>query len=94
MRLHEFASAEEQLALWKLVSDSVWSAVAQQAKQEAAARAEKARLARLKPRAAVPPPKPRIAPRPPPLPKPIKPAQTNLSSASNSPRKAAGVGPA
>ena len=35
MRLVEFASAEEQLALWKLVSDSVWTAISVQAKQQA-----------------------------------------------------------
>ena len=35
MRLVEFASAEEQMALWKLVSDSVWTSIAIQAKQEA-----------------------------------------------------------
>lgn len=51
MRLNEIASAEEQMALWKLVSDSVWSAISQQAKQEAEARAAKQRAAKLKPRA-------------------------------------------
>ena len=35
MRIVEIASAEEQLALWKLVSDNVWSAISQQAKAEA-----------------------------------------------------------
>ena len=34
MRLVEFASAEEQLALWRLVSDNVWAALSQQAKAE------------------------------------------------------------
>ena len=42
MRVVEFASAEEQLALWKLVSDNVWSAIAAQAQQERRADAEKA----------------------------------------------------
>ena len=27
MRINEFANAEEQLALWKLISDGVWTAV-------------------------------------------------------------------
>ena len=48
MRIDEFASAEEQLALWKLVSDNVWSAIAMQAEQERRAKAEKA--ARSKPK--------------------------------------------
>jgi SOS response regulatory protein OraA/RecX len=51
MRLVEFADAEEQLALWKLVSDHMWKAIAQQAEQQAAERAEKARQAKLKPKA-------------------------------------------
>lgn len=48
MRIDEFASAEEQLALWKLVSDNVWAAIATQAEQERRVRAEKA--ARSKPK--------------------------------------------
>ena len=36
------ASAEEQLGLWKLVSDSVWQAISTQAEQERRAKAEKA----------------------------------------------------
>ena len=35
MRLVEFASAEEQMALWKLISDKVWTSIAIQAQQEA-----------------------------------------------------------
>lgn len=35
MRFFEFASAEEQVALFKLVSDSVWQALATQQKQQA-----------------------------------------------------------
>ena len=47
MRLVEFASAEEQLALWKLVSDSVWTAISVQAKQQAkAAKQRKAKTKR------------------------------------------------
>jgi hypothetical protein len=72
MRLVEFADAEEQLALWKLLSDHMWKAIAQQAEQQAAERAEKARQAKLKPKAqkAAPPPEPIPALPPPPLPKP------------------------
>ena len=35
MRLVEFASAEEQIALWKLISDSVWQSLSAQQRQEA-----------------------------------------------------------
>ena len=67
MRIDEIASAEEQLALWKLVSDNVWTAIAAQAEQERRAKAERSKLKRGKrrssPRAAKPiahtvPPKP------------------------------------
>ncbi len=46
--LNEVASAEEQLALWKLVSDSVWQAIATQAEQERRATAEKAARSKAK----------------------------------------------
>ena len=48
MRLREFASAEEQMALWRLVSDNVWASIGQQVKQERQQRAEKAALAKVK----------------------------------------------
>ncbi len=35
MRINEIANAEEQLALWKLVSDNVWNAIHAQAQQQA-----------------------------------------------------------
>jgi len=81
MRLVEFADAEEQLALWKLVSDNVWKAINQQARQQAAERAEKARQAKLKPKAAKSalPPEPIAALPPPPLPKP-KPLYPNKTA--------------
>ena len=34
MRIFEFSDANEQLALWKLISDSVWVAIASQADSE------------------------------------------------------------
>ena len=37
MRFLEIASPEDQLALWKLVSDKVWAAFAQQLPQASAA---------------------------------------------------------
>ena len=83
MRLNEIASAEEQLALWKLISDNIWTAVSQQAEAERRQRAEKAAQAKLKPkiggkrggRKSLPPP-PHITPPPPhitPPPPPKKP---------------------
>jgi hypothetical protein len=78
MRINEFANAEEQLALWKLISDGVWTAVHTQAEQQARANAERAQQAKTK--------KPTskrsksvkapYAPPPPPLPKPKHPKQT------------------
>lgn len=41
MRLLEIASAEEQIALFKLVSDSVWAALTTQQQQQAEERAAK-----------------------------------------------------
>jgi hypothetical protein len=45
MRIFEIADAEAQLALWKLVNDSVWTAIQtqqhEQAKQKAAAQQQK-----------------------------------------------------
>ncbi len=48
MRIDEIASAEEQLGLWRLVSDNIWQAIATQAEQERRARAEKAAIAKSK----------------------------------------------
>ena len=47
MRLDEFANAEDQLALWKLINDNVWQAIETQRQQqarEAQAKAAKAKL--------------------------------------------------
>jgi hypothetical protein len=50
MRIDEFASAEEQMALWKLVNDKVWQAIDAQRQQQAQAAQAKAAKAKLKPR--------------------------------------------
>ena len=42
MRFMEIANPEDQLALWRLISDNVWSAVMAQAKQAAAQKAQAA----------------------------------------------------
>jgi len=74
MRLDEFASAEEQLALWKLISDNTWQAIRQQVEAERVESAARAAQTKLKPkrtggkrggRKSLPPP-PHITPPPPP----------------------------
>lgn len=85
MRIDEIASAEEQLALWKLISDNMWAAVSQQAEAEKRQRTEKAAQAKLKPknggkrggRKSLPPP-PHITPPPPPKKQPPPQAKTEL----------------
>ena len=42
MRLTEFASAADTMALWKMISDNTWAAIAQQAEAEAKQKAERA----------------------------------------------------
>jgi hypothetical protein len=51
MRLYEFADAESQLGLLRIIIDNTWSAIAQQAEQERRAEAERKAQAKLKPRA-------------------------------------------
>ena len=65
MRIFEIASAEEQLALWKLISDNVWSTISQQARTEAQQRAAAAAKSRIKPKKAKKPKKPLRVPVPP-----------------------------
>ena len=48
MRIFEIASAEEQLALWKLISTSVWAAIEQQVQQQQQERAAQAKRAAVK----------------------------------------------
>jgi hypothetical protein len=50
MRLYEFADAESQLGLLRIIIDNTWSAIAQQAEQERRAEAERKAQAKLKPR--------------------------------------------
>ena len=99
MRLAEFANAEEQMALWKLVSDNVWAAIATQAELERRDKAEKAARSKLKrgrrsssPRAAKP-----AAPKPPVRPKPVadtgkkpQPSAAAQQSVSSAPVQARG----
>ena len=85
MRIDEIASAEEQLALWKLISDNTWQAISQQAEAERQQRAEKAAQRKLKPkiggkrggRKSMPSP-PHITPPPPPKKPPPPQANTEV----------------
>ena len=72
MRFTEIADAEDQLALWRLISDTVWSSVMAQAKEQARLKAQaaaKPNPKKFKPKKALPKPQP--APKlKPPTPKP------------------------
>ncbi len=50
MRLFEIASAQEQMALWRLISDNTWAAIEQQAREEAARKAEEQRRRSVRPK--------------------------------------------
>ena len=74
MRLYEFANAQEQLALWKLISDSVWDGISVQAQAQEQKRAKDAKAAKKAPKSSpiklsakrvLPPtpPKPRTLPK-------------------------------
>ena len=45
MRLFEFADAESQMELWKLITDSVWQAIAKQAQEQKQLDAQRAKSA-------------------------------------------------
>jgi hypothetical protein len=75
MRLDEFANAEDQMALWKLINDNVWQAIETQRQQQAREAQAKAAKAKLKPRkgrkgAAPKISIPKVGPKPPPPKKP------------------------
>ena len=74
MRLQEFANAQEQLALWKLISDSVWDSISVQAQAQEQKRATDANAAKKTPKSSPrkssakrvsppTPPKPRTLPK-------------------------------
>ena len=48
MRFNEIANAQDQLELWRLISDNVWAAVMAQAKEEARLKAQAAATPRYK----------------------------------------------
>ena len=49
-RLFEFADAESQMDLWKLITDSVWQAIAKQAQEQKQLDAQKAKSVRAAPK--------------------------------------------
>jgi hypothetical protein len=92
MRIFEIADAEAQLALWKLVNDSVWTAIQtqqhEQAKQKAAAQQQKKakrstkRISKRSISAPLSPPKvpmPTTKPKQPPILKSATPTQPNAN---------------
>ena len=54
MRLFEFADAESQMELWKLITDSVWKAIYKQAQEQKQLDAEKAKSVTAAPKQAKP----------------------------------------
>jgi hypothetical protein len=89
MRLQEFADAEEQIKLWKLISDSVWHSIKLQAIEQEQKRVnlQKAQ-SKSAPRAkTVKKPKTVAAPKPPKLPK--KQQVTDKSATSTKQQKSA-----
>jgi hypothetical protein len=88
MRINEIANAEEQIALWRLVSDNVWSAINTQAEEQAKQRAAAEQQRKLKPKrkrkgsvAHTPPPPKLPVPKPQATDKPPTPNATANKSA-------------
>ena len=54
MRLFEFADAESQMELWKLITDSVWQAIAKQAQEQKQLDAQQAKSTTAAPKSAKP----------------------------------------
>jgi outer membrane biosynthesis protein TonB len=93
MRFMEIANAEDQLVLWRLISDNVWSAVMTQAKQAAAQKNQAAatpKPKKFKPKKAIPKPPPAPKPKPPtlkspPAKSPVPPQQRSVVPSRPSP---------
>jgi hypothetical protein len=54
MRLFEFADAQSQMELWKLITDSVWQAIAKQAQEQKQLDAQRAKSSTAAPKVAKP----------------------------------------
>lgn len=87
MRINEIASVEDQMALWRLVSDSVWQAIETQRQLQAQEEQAKAAKAKLKPRGSRKGKSRSAAPLPSPKPPPPKksPPPANPSTKPNPP---------
>ena len=92
MRFTEIANPEDQLALWRLISDNVWSSVLAQARQAAAQKAQataKPKPKKFKPKKALPktptPPKPKAPAPKRPLAKSAVPQQARIVTPSRPP---------
>ena len=88
MRLDEFANAEDQMALWKLINDNVWQAIETQRQQQAREAQAKAAKAKLKPRKGRKGASPKISipsvgPKPPPPKKPVASANPQQAKPQN-----------
>ena len=87
MRINEIASAEDQIALFKIITDKVWQALGDQQRADAETKAAQPLKAKLKPTAKVARPRPVAKP----AVKPMsfktslaKPAQPKAQSSANS----------
>ncbi len=54
MRLFEFADAQSQMELWKLITDSVWQAIGKQAQEQKQLDAQRAKSTTAAPKSAKP----------------------------------------
>ena len=88
MRIDEIASAEEQMALWRLINDNVWQAIETQRQQQAQVAQAKAAKAKLKPRKSRKGSRGKLSiPMPPPPPSPVA-TQAKKPEASSNPQQA------
>ncbi len=64
MRLFEFADAESQMELWRLITDSVWQAIAKQAQEQKQLDAQRAKSTTAAPKKAKPITTKKVSPKP------------------------------
>ena len=64
MRLLEFADAESQMELWKLITDSVWQSIAKQAQEQKQLDALRAKSTTAAPKKAKPTKTKKVSPKP------------------------------
>ena len=64
MRLFEFTDAQSQMELWKLITDSVWQAIAKQAQEQKQLDAQQAKSTTAAPKSAKPFKPKKVSPKP------------------------------